>query len=168
MTSFLYVCLFLLVVPIQTTFLEYVSPWGVKPDLCLVATCLVGFLGGQVRGFGVGMGLGFVQEIFSAGSVGLNMIVKGLAGLVSGTAAKTLSNTTPPAIFLPTLVLSFACGLVSLISARPKVDGVLLIHDFQFILLPQAIFNAVMAFSVTWVLDRYRLFGSTFATSTIH
>lgn len=167
MTVLLYMSLLLLLVPLQVTLLEYVSLGGVKPDWCLVATCLVGFLAGRGRGFGVGVGLGFIQDVFSAGGVGLNMMTKGLAGILSGTAANTLSNTTPPAIFLPTFVLSFACGLVSLISARPHVDWLLLIQEFRSMLLPQAIFDAVLAFGINWMIARFRTGGSAFLPSYV-
>ena len=155
MTGFLYSGLLLLLLPIQATFLEHISLVGVKPDLCLVATCLVGYLGGRTRGLWVGMGLGFIQDIYSAGGIGLNMITKGVVGVVSGTAPKILSDTTPPAIFLPTLVLSFSCGLVSFISARPQVDWMLIIQDFQSILLPQALLDGVTAFGIHWVIAKY-------------
>ena len=155
MTGLLYSGLLLLLLPIQTTLLEHISLWGVKPDLCLVATCLVGFLGGRARGLWLGLGLGFIQDMYSAGGIGLNMITKGIAGVVSGTAAKILSDTTPQAIFLPTLVLSFACGLVSVISARPHVDWMLLIQEFRLILLPQALFDAMMAFWFNWLIAKY-------------
>ena len=155
MNSLLYLGLFLFLVPVQTTLLEHISLWEVKPDLCLVATCLVGFLGGQSKGFWVGIGLGFIQDMYSAAGIGLNMITKGIAGVVSGTAAKTFSHTTPSAIILPTLVLSFACGLVSLISARPLIDMMVLFHDIRSILLPQALFDAVAAFGINWLMTKY-------------
>jgi rod shape-determining protein MreD len=155
MTVLFYGGLLLFLLPIQTTLLEHISLWRVKPDLCLVATCLAGFLGGRARGLWLGLGLGFIQDMYSAGGIGLNMITKGLAGVVSGTAAKILSDTSPSAIFLPTLILSFGCGLVSLISARPQVDWLLLIQDFRSILLPQAVFDAMMAFGFNWLISKY-------------
>ena len=155
MTLLLYSGLLLLLLPVQTTLFEHLSLWGVKPDLCLVATCLTGFLGGRARGLWIGLGLGFVQDIFSAGGIGLNMITKGIAGVVSGAVVKILSDTTPPAIFLPTLLLSFIFGLVSLISARPHVDWMFLIQDFRSILLPQAFFDAIMAVGFHWLIIKY-------------
>lgn len=154
MTVLLYGGLLLLLLPIQSTLLENISILGVKPDLCLVATCLIGFLGGRIRGLWLGLGLGFIQDIFSAGGMGLNLITKGLAGMVSGSAAKILSDTSPQAIFLPTLILSCAFGLLSLISARPHVDWVLLIQDTRSILLPQALYDAVLAVGFNWLIVR--------------
>ena len=46
MKFLLYLLLALVVVPFQTTLLHYFSIFGVRPDLGLVAACLVGFLGG--------------------------------------------------------------------------------------------------------------------------
>lgn len=168
MTVLLYTGLLVLLLPIQTTLLEHISIWGVKPDLCLVVTCLTGFLGGRARGLWLGLGLGFIQDIFSAGGIGLNLITKGIAGFVSGTAAKILSDTTPPAILLPTFLLSFACGLVSLISARPHVDWILLLQDFRSVLLPQGLFDAMMAFGFNWLIVKYLPRLSALAPSSLH
>ena len=167
MTGFLYGALFLLLLPIQTTLLENISVMGVKPDLCLVATCLTGFLGGRVRGLWIGLGLGFIQDMFSAGGIGVNMMTKGLVGVASGTTSKFLSDTSPPAIFLPMLFLSIFAGLMSLISARPQVDGLLLIHDFRSILIPQALLDAITAFGVNWVIAKYVPRLSMFAPSSL-
>ena len=164
----LYASFVLLLVPIQTTLLDYISILGVRPDLCLVTVCLVGFLAGQGKGLGFGMGLGFVQDLFSAGGLGLNMVLKGLAGILSGLAAKTLLNMTPVTIFLPTVILSLGCGLLALISARPQIDWFLLIQDLRSILLPQALFDATMALFINWVIARYRSHDSLLEPSTFH
>ena len=167
MIGLFYTGLILLLLPIQATLLEHISLWGVKPDLCLVATCLAGFLGGRTRGLWLGLALGFIQDMYSAGGMGLNMITKAFAGVISGTAAKILSDTSPTAILLPMLILSFACGLVSLVSARPIVDLMLLIQDFRSILLPQALYDAMMGFCFNWLIALYLPRFSMLAPSSL-
>ncbi|GJL50552.1 hypothetical protein [Candidatus Nitrospira salsa] len=160
MYSVFYLTLLFLLVPIQVTVLGRISPWGVEPDLCLVATCLVGFLFGKRRGLGLGVGLGFIQDLFSGGAGIVNLITKGLAGFLSGMVAKTLSNTTAQAIFLPTFLLSCASGVISLISARPHTDWLLLIEELRTILLPQGLLDALLAFGVYWMLSKLNFVDS--------
>ena len=41
-------------VPIQTTVLQYASIGGIRPYLCLIAVCLVGFVAGEREGMLLG------------------------------------------------------------------------------------------------------------------
>ncbi len=151
-----YLSLLLLLVPIQVTLLPHVSPWGIRPDLCLVATCLTGFLGGKNKGIWLGLGLGFIQDLFSGGAGIINLLTKGIVGFLSGLVSKTLSNTTPQAIFLPTFFLSGICGFIALFSSRPHADWLVLIHELRTILLPQSLFDALLTFGVYWLLGKWR------------
>lgn len=72
MKTGLFVGFILLLVPLQTTVLGSISPFGIRPDLCLIAACLIGFLTGQVQGLIMGFFLGFVQDLFSASDLWLN------------------------------------------------------------------------------------------------
>ena len=158
MISFLFAALVCLLVPIQTTLLNYLTIGGVKPDLCLVTTCLVGFFAGRGKGLAMGMGLGFLQDFFSVGGLGLNMMTKGLVGILSSMAASTLSNTTTGfSIFVPTVVLSVGSGMAFLISASPRIEWLSFLQGIQLILLPQALFDGIVASGVHWLLVRYFL-----------
>ncbi len=84
----------------------------------------------------------------------VNFLTKGLVGFLSGLTAKTLSNTTAQAIFLPTFLLSCASGVISLIAARPHTHWLLMIQDLRAILLPQGLFDALLAFAVYWMLSK--------------
>lgn len=80
MKFLLYLLLALVVVPFQTTLLHYFSVFGVRPDLGLVAACLVGFLGGELDGLILGLILGCFQDMLSAGDLWINVVTKGAAG----------------------------------------------------------------------------------------
>lgn len=166
MRSATYVLLVLCLVPIQSTIITHVSVWGVRPDLCLVATCLVGFLFGRTSGAGLGIGLGFVQDLFSAGGMGLNLILKGSCGIICGQAAQTLSKTTPPAIVLPVSLLSFVGGVIALLSSTPRIDWMLLLEALRHLLVPQALYDGALAFGIFWLLLRGPLSSSTLLSTT--
>ena len=151
----LFIGLILLLVPLQTTVLGSVSPFGIRPDLCLVAACLVGFLTGQVHGFVLGFFLGFVQDLFSASDLWLNTITKACVGFFSGLIAKNLANTAPYAAFALTILFSLFSGVVFLVSSRMGMDILEILHGFPAILLPQALFDGLVAVSIHWAITRW-------------
>lgn len=141
------------VVPLQTTLLPYVSVGGIRPDLGLVAVVLVGLFGTEVEALLVGLALGFTQDLFSAGGPWVNMTTKAAVGFVAGVVGKNLVNITPIAVFVPTLGLSIGAGLVLLLEAR-GTNVMAIINGVQFVLLPQALLDAVIASALCWVLSK--------------
>ena len=155
MSVLLFCTLIFCLVPVQTTLLHDIIPAGMNPDLCLVATCLIGFLFGHTRGTGFGISIGFAQDLFSAGGMGLNMLIKGMAGFFSASAAHTLSTTAPTSIFIPTLVVSLFGGIASMISASPELTGISLLHETWLQVFPQTCINALLALGVNWMIGTF-------------
>lgn len=138
-------------VPLQMTMSNIVDG-GFRPDLCLIAACLAGFWGGWSRGLLFGLGVGFLQDLFSAGGLGINLLLKGLAGLFSGYIATTLATMTPGVIVLPIVVLSMAANLIALLSASPHLDWWLLVHTGYTVIVPQGLLDGAVTFAITWIL----------------
>ena len=156
MKTLLFISLIFLLVPLQTTVLSSISPFGIRPDLCLVAACLVGFLTGQVHGFVLGFFLGFVQDLFSASDLWLNTITKALVGFFSGLIAKNLANTASYSAFALTILFSLFSGVVFWVSSRVGMDILEILHGFSTILLPQALFDGLVAAVVHWFITRWQ------------
>lgn len=150
MKTIAYLGLVLLLVPLQMTIARLLNG-GLHPDLCLVAVCLIGFWGGWSRGLALGLSLGFIQDLFSAGGLGINLLTKGLAGLLSGYAATTLSTLTPAAMFFPTLALSIFVSVIALISASPHIDGRILLYNAHATILPRGLMDGMLAFLLNWI-----------------
>ena len=140
-----YIGLLLIVVPVQTTFLDVVSVVGVRPDLCLVAAVLMGLALGRFEGLLVGLALGLVQDFFSAGVLGLNLVTKGVSGLLAGIAGRYVAPITPVTAFVVVLALSVVSGLVFLLSGRGGGTATEALYGLYSVLLPQAIYDAVLA-----------------------
>lgn len=155
MKTGLFASLILLLVPLQATVLGSVSPFGVRPDLCLVAACLVGFLTGQVQGLVLGFLLGFVQDLFSASDLWLNTITKASVGFFSGLVARNLANTASHSVFFLMAIFSIFSGVVFLVSSRVGMDLAEVLHGFPTILLPQALFDGLVAVGVHWAITRW-------------
>jgi rod shape-determining protein MreD len=158
----LYLGLVLGVVPAQATLLGYVSFTGVRPDLCLVAVCLVGFVTGELEGLLIGMALGFVQDLFSAGDLWLNVMTKGAIGLLAGLAGKQVTNATPMTLLVSLVGLSALSGFIFLFSVRAGDGLVEHLLTMQSVLVPETIFNAAVGAGIYWLIaGRIRSDGAT-------
>jgi hypothetical protein len=115
----LYAVLALVVVPLQTTLLHYVSVFGVRPDLGLVAACLVGFLGGELDGLVLGLILGCSQDLLSAGDLWVNVVTKGGAGFLAGLAGRHMAHITPTVLLVGLAVISCLSSAVFMYSMPP-------------------------------------------------
>ncbi len=78
------VLLFLFFIPIQTYFLEAIKIGGIKPDLGLILSYLIGLAWGKERGLLGGLLLGGLQDFFSVGTLGLHTAFKGFIGFWTG------------------------------------------------------------------------------------
>lgn len=153
MKILLYVALVLLVVPLQTTLLNHVSIFDVRPDLGLVAVCLVGFFGGELDGLLLGVLLGWSQDLLSAGELGANLMSKGGAGFLAGLAGRHLAHITPT-------VLLIGLGGISCVSSFALVylmkvsDWDVVWHAMYSTVIVQGALDAAVGTAVYWLFMR--------------
>lgn len=154
MTIFLDILLCLGVVLAQATFSAFLSVNGIQPDLCFVLACVMGFLAGEYKGLMIGLAVGLFQDLLAPGGIGLNIILKGLAGALAGITTHTISTVTGPAVLLISLALSLGCGLASLVVAYPVVDAFVLLYAFPSVLVPQGLYNSILTLGVFWLTNK--------------
>ena len=140
----------------QATLSSMLSVNDVYPDLCLVLVCLVGFLTNEYKGLMVGLTMGLFQDLLAPGGIGLNLILKGLAGTLAGVTTHTISTVTPSAVALVTLALSLGCGLASLIVAYPALIGPEAFHAITGNLIPQSLYHSVLTAGIFWGTHKAR------------
>ncbi len=142
--------LLVMLVPLQAVVLPYLSVWNVKPDLGLVAVCLIGLLGGELDGLLAGLMIGWVMSLFSAEEVGASMLIKGGVGLLTGAIGRQLAHLTPLVVVLTLVVASTAAGIATASALRLSED-----QDLWWavgaVVLPQACFDAVVGALVYWL-----------------
>lgn len=142
----------------QSTFSSLLSIHNVYPDLCLVLACLAGFLSNEYKGLMIGLTVGLLQDLLAPGGIGLNMILKGLAGTLAGVTTHTISTVTAGAVVIVSLVLSLGCGLASLVVAYPPLDGSDAFHPIVGVLVPQALYNSFLAAGIFLAIHKVRRF----------
>jgi rod shape-determining protein MreD len=150
MKTFWYAALIAALVPIQVVLMPYVSVWNVKPDIGLIAVCLIGFLGGELQGLLVGLVMGWMMSLLSAEDLGSSMLIKGAVGLVSGVAGRQIAHVTPMVVVVGLFVGSCLAGLAMAASLRlsPEQD---LWWAARAVILPQACFDAVVGGTIYWL-----------------
>jgi rod shape-determining protein MreD len=136
-------------VPVQVTVLAHASIAGVRPDLCLVATSLIGFWSGPLIGALTGACLGFEQDLFSVEETGTNLVAKTVTGLGAGLVGRYLIDRTLLTLLPMWLGLSLGSGFVLQVAG----SGWLSFGDAVLVaLLRQAIYDAVLGMAASWLL----------------
>lgn len=138
----------------QATFSPWLSLNSVYPDLCLLLACLAGFLSHEYKGLLIGLTVGLLQDLLTPGGIGLNMILKGLAGFLAGMTTHAVSTVTSGAVAIVTLVISLGAGLVSLIVTYPTLVSTEAFQLVTRMLIPQAVYHSVLAAGVFWLAHK--------------
>ena len=149
-----YIGLVAFLIPIQTTVLGSLSPFGLHPDLCLIAVCLIGYWAGRTEGLIMGFALGFSQDLFSAGNGWINTVTKPGVGILSAILARNMANSAGHSIFLPMLVFSIFSGVIFFVSSRTGVSFEEILYGFRAVLLPQALLDSLLAVGINWIITR--------------
>lgn len=148
-----YTGLVMLLVPVQTTLLPHVAIWDIKPDLGLVVAALIGVLASELDGLMVGLAIGWILNLYSAGDLWLNLVTTGGAGLFAGLLARQVAEITPTILAVGVLFLSLAGGLVAVLNMKyaTMADTWWMV---QFVVVPQACFDTAVGAGLLWVLEQ--------------
>jgi uncharacterized membrane protein len=148
-----YLMLVLMLVPLQTTLLPHVSVWNIKPDLGLVSAALVGVFAGELEGLLVGLTIGWVLSLFSAGELWVSLLTNGGVGLLTGFLGRQVSQVTSISLVAGLLLMSLASGLLGAMSFK-GLDISQIWWMAESIVIPQACFDGVMGAGFYWLLSR--------------
>ncbi|MFQ5454844.1 MAG: rod shape-determining protein MreD [Nitrospirota bacterium] len=159
MRFLIYIIIFILIIPVQTIFMDTISIHGITPEIGLVIVYCIGMFYGEVEGIVIGFYLGVILDIFSGG-FWYNFLGKTLIGLLSGLLGKSILN----------LKLYFNISMIFLFSL---IEGVLvylmlemLEKDINFfetlkgIIIPQSIYNGVIGGIASWMLFKKKQLNS--------
>ncbi len=150
MKTLLYAILIVGIVPLQSILLPHATVWQVKPDIGLVAVCLVGLLAGELDGILVGLAVGWAMSLFSAGDLATGMVTKGVAGMLAGLAGRQMAQVTPTVLVAGLFTFSCLAGFAMMGSIRMGEDRDLW-WALRAVILPQACFDAAVGGLVYWM-----------------
>lgn len=129
---------------------------GAKPDLMLLLVLYYAFSEGPSKAIGVGFIGGVLEDVFSAGPLGLHVFCKVLIGYVVGLIGTRLV-TEHPIVMTIIVFLSTICevALVVLLSFLYQ-DQVPVKFMFLHVGVPMAFYNSVLAPVCFYFADRSR------------
>jgi hypothetical protein len=153
MKVLLYATLVLIVVPLQTTFLNHVNILDVRPDVGLIAVCLVGFFGGELDGLVLGVILGWSQDLLSAGEPWVNVVSKGGAGFLAGLAGRHLAHITPTVLLIGLAAISCVSSLAFVYSMKMS-DWDVIWHVIYSKVVVQGAFDSAVGTAAYWLFIR--------------
>ncbi|OPY55931.1 MAG: rod shape-determining protein MreD [Pelotomaculum sp. PtaU1.Bin035] len=138
--------LFLLgaVLILQTTILEYIALYGVKPDLVMLLVIFNGFLLGPREGAFLGFAGGMLEDLFSGSYIGLNALSNMVAGYFAGACGERFykENTL---VVSGVAFVSTAVGLsVNYLLLLYLNIHVPLFHALLRVVVPTALYTALL------------------------
>jgi hypothetical protein len=162
MKVLLYAALVLMVVPLQTTLFNHVNILDVRPDVGLIAVCLIGFFGGELDGLVLGVILGWSQDLLSAGELWVNVVSKGGAGFVAGLAGRHLAHITPTVLLIGLAAISCVSSVAFVYSMKIS-DWDAIWHVVYSKVIIQGVFDAAIGTAVYWFFMRRSGLGDLMA-----
>jgi rod shape-determining protein MreD len=150
-----YAALILLLVPLQVVLVDRISLFGVRPDLALVAVCLIGLYRGEMEAMLAGIAIGFAQDLFTGSVHWGNLCLKPILGLIAGLASRNLVNLTWVFAFSLILSLSVLSGTVMYLLKGFTGPGASFFLAARGIILPQACYDALVG--IPHAADRAQL-----------
>ena len=152
--KFLFYLIFvLLLVPLQTTVLPHVSMWNIKPDMGLVAAAFIGLFAGEMEGLLVGLAIGWILSLFSAGELWLSLLTNGGVGLLAGFLGRQVSQVTSISLGVGLLLVSCVSGLLAIANFK-NLDISQMWGMVESIVLPQACFDGAVGAGLYWLLSQ--------------
>ncbi len=150
-----YFFFFLITLILQVTVFSFYPLAGVKPDLLLIFVFITGYLSGTGAGAGGGFFAGFIQDILLGGMFGINTFIKMIIGILSGFFSEQFykrNYVLPPVlIFIMTIFKEFAV----IFTAGNMAAGLMLGNYFKSVVLPEAIYNAILGLVIYFVFFNY-------------
>ena len=79
-TAIRYILLLALAFILQTTWVDSIKVWSIKPDLLIVTLSFIALRSGSIVGAYMGLGVGILQDIYLPAAFGVNALAKSLIG----------------------------------------------------------------------------------------
>lgn len=151
MNRWIYFIMALLLVPLQTTWLNGISLHAVKPDLALLLVYFTGFYAAEMNGLTAGLVVGAAVDLFSGGPLGLKIATLAMMGLLSGLLGRFFLNTTTTLTMGMVFLLSVLNGILVFLFHQWVLGGIQFAEAFRWTILPEALYNTVAGGIVFWV-----------------
>lgn len=129
---------------LQTTIMDYLSVYGVKPDLVMLLVIFNGFLLGPREGAFLGFAGGIIEDLFSGSYIGINALTKMVAGYLAGISGERLYKENSLVVSGVTFFSTTVGLLVNYLLLLYLKIHMPFFHTLFRVILPTALYTAVL------------------------
>jgi len=139
-----YLLLLFFTLLVQSTKFDFMSIYGIKPDLVLIFVCFVSLREGGICGTIYGFVGGIIQDLFSNGLLGASAFAKSLWGYLIGKSIKRLDTTSVVAQLTLVFFFSIFDGSLICILNWAFLSFSFFKGSFVFYIFSQALYNCIV------------------------
>lgn len=141
----IYTFVILIIVLLQSTILDYIKIYYIKPNLIIVFIVSVALLRGNIEGSIIGFFMGFCWDILSGKVLGFYALLGLYLGLIIGSVNKRLYRENFLVVIFFTFISSVAFEMAAYFLSTFFKEKVNLYYSFRNIVLPEALYNSVLS-----------------------
>jgi rod shape-determining protein MreD len=131
---------------IQLTLINSIAILGLKPDLIMVVVVVFSLLKGAKEGTVSGFASGLLQDIFSAGLLGINALAKTVIGFTCGIVKEKIFYEHILFIIpVITFIASFMQSIIMLLLLRAFGTEYNLAWSLKQVALPEALYSSLLS-----------------------
>jgi rod shape-determining protein MreD len=143
---------------IQLTLINSITILGLKPDLIMVVVVVFSLLKGAKEGTVSGFASGLLQDIFSAGLLGINALAKTVIGFFCGIIKEKIFHEHILFIIpVITFIASFMQSIIMLLLLRAFGTEYNLAWSLKQVALPEALYSSLLSPFIFLAINK--LFG---------
>jgi rod shape-determining protein MreD len=149
------ICIFILVL-IQSTILDFIKIFNVKPNLLIIFTISVALLTNNVEGAVIGFFTGLSQDIVSGKVLGFYSLLGLYLGFIIGSVNKRLYRENVMIIIFFTFVSTVVYELIVCCINFFTNGQIQLLYSLKVLILPEAIYNSIVSiFIYIFIIKMY-------------
>jgi len=140
---------------IQLTLINSITILGLKPDLIMIVVVVFSLLKGEKEGTISGFASGLLQDIFSAGLLGINALVKTVIGFTCGILREKIFHEHI-LFFIPviTFIASFIQSILIFFLLRTFGIEYGLAWSLKQVALPEALYSSLLSPFIFLVINK--------------
>lgn len=135
----------LLIVLLQTTLLDYIKVYNVKPNLILIFIVSVALLRGNLEGAIIGFSAGLMHDLATGKVLGFYALLGLYLGLIVGSINKRFYRENIFVVIFFTFISTIAYEVTVFFLGIFIRGNFTIVYPLKEIILPEAIYNSVVA-----------------------
>ena len=135
----------ILLLVLQTTVLDYVAIFGIKPDLIITFVIAAALVRGNVEGAAVGLFAGLARDMMFGDVLGFHALLGFYLGMAAGSINRRLFRENMLVVLFFTFVYSVLYESTVYILNTVMSGNVKLLFPLTGVILPEAAYNCIAA-----------------------